>query len=372
MRLGSYLFALSGVAVLASCSASPPSPAEQKQQLGSALFFDQNLSEPVGQSCADCHSPNRAFTDPENDHSTSSGAIATRFGSRHAPTAMYSRYAPPLHRDAASQQMQGGLFWDGRANTLEAQAEGPLLNPLEMNNPDKASVVAKVRRSKYAQQFRDVFGPTALDDVDQAFTHVTEAIATFERTSAFAPFSSKYDHYLAGKATLSDSEKRGLAIFEDPKRGNCASCHPSRTAADGTPPLFTNFGYANLGIPKYNNSLFFKMPAQFNQMGKQYIDHGLMTTVGDASHDGKFRVPTLRNVEHTGRYGHNGYFETLGYFVDFLNTRDVGSQRTGPWASPEVAANVEHENIGHLGLTSQEVADLVSFLDTLTDGYEAH
>jgi cytochrome c peroxidase len=371
MRFAWYLLILPPLAVLAGCSGSPPSPAEQKQQLGSTLFFDQNLSEPAGQACADCHDPKRAFTDPESDNSTSSGAISTRFGSRHAPTAMYARYVPELHFDADTQQLQGGLFWDGRANTLEAQAEKPLLNPLEMNNPDKATLVAKVRQSSYAQQFREVFGPNALDDVDQAFAHVTEAIAAYERTSTLSPFSSKYDQYLAGKATLTDTEQRGLAIFEDPKRGNCASCHPSRPAADGTPPLFTNHTYANLGIPKYENSIFLKEPAPFNPQGEQYIDHGLMTTVGDAGQDGKFRVPTLRNVEHTGRYGHNGYFDTVGYFVDFLNTRDVGSQITGAWKAPEVAANVEQKSVGHLGLTSQDTDDLVAFLDTLSDGYQA-
>jgi cytochrome c peroxidase len=374
MRLGSYVVSSAFVAVVvctAACSA-PPSGPQQKEQLGSLMFSDPNLSNPTGQSCADCHTPSRAFTDPESDHSTSSGAVTTRFGPRNAPTAMYASHVPALHFDGDTQQLQGGLFWDGRADTLEHQAAKPLLNPLEMNNPDKASVVATVRQAAYAQQFRDVFGATSLDDDDQAFAHVTEAIAAFERTQTFSPFSSKYDQYLAGKATLSDAEQRGLAIFEDPKRGNCASCHPSRPAADGTPPLFTNHGYANLGIPKYKNSLYLVMPAPLNTMGDQYIDHGLMNTVSDPAQDGKFRVPTLRNVAHTGPYGHNGYFENVEYIVDFLNTRDVGSPDVGAWPPPEVPANVDKVNVGHLGLSQQDVNDLVAFLSTLSDGYKAN
>src|SRR5205814_1553958 len=149
------------------------------------------------------------------------------------------------------------LFWDGRADTLEQQAAGPLLNPLEMNNPDKAAVVEQVRRAAYAPGFRELFGPHALDDVEGAFARICDVIAAFERSETVAPFSSKYDHYLAGTATLTDQERRGLAVFEDPARGNCASCHPSRPAADGSPPLFTTFEYANLGLPKYANNHFY-------------------------------------------------------------------------------------------------------------------
>jgi cytochrome c peroxidase len=358
--------ALAGAAAggAAGCSSDRPTPAK----LGALVFADTSLSTPAGQGCADCHAASTAFRDPESDRSTSMGAVAGRFGARNAPSAMYARFVPPLHYDAKARSWAGGLFWDGRASSLEQQAGMPMLHPLEMNNPDKASVVGAVRRARYAGQFREVFGPGALDDVDAAFGHVTEVLAAYERTAELAPFSSKYDRYLAGQARLTTDEQRGLAIFEDPRRGNCASCHPSRPGADGSPPLFTTFGYANLGIPRYRNSKFLVQPAAFNPDGDRYVDHGLMTTVGDPAQDGKFRIPTLRNVARTAPYGHNGYFENLQYMVDFLATRDVGSADPAVhWEAPEVPATVDREHVGHLGLTPRDIDDVVAFLGTLTD-----
>ena len=359
--------ALSLLLAAAACSASSPAggAASSKEELGNLLFHDQRLSSPAGQSCADCHAETAGFADPEDDHSTSGGAVAGRFGPRNAPTALYARYIPPLRLDADAGRFVGGLFLDGRADTLETQAAGPLVNPLEMNNADAAAVAATVRAASYADRFRALFGARSLDDDAAALTHVTEAIAAYERTPALAPFSSKYDLYLQGKARLTAQEANGLAIFEDPARGNCASCHPDQPAADGTPPLFTDFAYANLGIPKYANSLFLLMPPPFNTAGADYVDHGLMATVSDPAQDGKFRTPTLRNVALTDPYGHNGYFFDLRYMLEFLDSRDDGS-----WPAPEVPANVD-ARVGHLGLSDAELDDLVAFLDTLTDGYAA-
>ena len=345
------------------CSASVT-----KEQLGAMVFTDPALSTPTGQACADCHLARVAFRDPEGSRATSMGVVPGRFGARNAPTVMYARFAPPLHRDA-ERGWVGGLFWDGHASTLEDQAGFPLLNPLEMNNPDKAAVVQAVRDASYAQRFRDAFGPTALDDVDTGFAHITEALAAFERSRALAPFSSKYDRYLAGRAELSPAERRGLAIFEDPARGNCASCHPSRPAADGTPPLFTDFSYANLGVPRYLNNGFLGQPLGLNPDGDRFIDHGLMITVGDPEQDGKFRVPTLRNVARTAPYGHNGYFQNLQYMIDFLATRDGFSadSAVGAWPGPEVAATVDRVHVGHLPLSQRDIDDVVAFLATLND-----
>jgi len=368
------LGALTASLVAAGCSASP---SLSKDKLGALVFADTDLSRPVGQSCADCHTARVAFRDPESSRTTSMGAVAGRFGMRNAQSAMYARYIPPLHREIGGRWI-GGLFWDGRAQSLEDQAAGPLLNPLEMNHPDKASVVAAVRHAPYAQGFRDLFGPAALDGVDDGFAHITEAVAAFERTPVFAPFSSRYDRYLAGEIALDDAEQRGLAIYEDPARGNCAGCHPNRPAADGTPPMFTDWSYANLGIPRYGNNKFYVQPPPLNPDGERHIDHGLMTTVGDPAQDGKFRVPTLRNIAVTQAYGHNGYFENLPYMIDFLNTRDVGSREVGTcsrsvagsrcaWPGAEVPATVDRKSIGHLGLSDQDIADLIAFLATLTD-----
>lgn len=366
------------VLVAVGCGAKDAGP-KTKAQLGARLFDDPSLSEPAGQACADCHMAQVAFSDPEDDR-TSVGVMPGRFGSRNAQPAMYARFAPKLHHDPATGKMVGGLFWDGRAKTLEEQALVPLLNPLEMNNPDKATVVAKVRE-KHGRAFERLFGKGALDDVDQGFARIGEALAEFERTAQMAPFTSKYDRYLAGIEGLSDAEARGLAIFEDPARGNCASCHPSRPAADGTPPLFTDFSYANIGLPPFRNNPFYALPADLNPAGEAFVDHGLATTTGDPAHDGMFRVPSLRNVTFTGPYGHNGYFRRLDEMIEFKATRDVGSDlATGTckrspgnqrvacaWPEPEVPATVERAHLGKLPLGKQDIADLVAFLGTLTD-----
>jgi len=355
-----------GLVLLVAAAGCTNHQAPTKAALGAQVFTDQDLSNPPGQACTDCHAPEQAFRDPESDHSTSAGVLPGRFGPRNAPTAMYARFVPSLHQDPAAGWV-GGLFWDGRAGTLEQQAGMPLLNPIEMNNPDQAHVVATVRASKYADEFRQLYGAKALDDVGEAFAHISDALAAYERTTVFAPFTSKYDRYLAHHGELTTEELRGLAIFEDPGRGNCAGCHPSRPSADG-PPLFTNFSYANLGIPKYVNSMFYKQVTELNPVGAGYIDHGLMTTLGDPAQDGKFRTPTLRNIARTGPYGHNGYFENLPYLLDFLNTRDSRSPDPAvkPWAPPEIPATVD-QRVGHLGLGKQDLADLDAFLETLTD-----
>lgn len=330
---------VSVLVVLAACSVETPT----KEQLGKRIFMDQGLSQPAGQSCADCHAPEAAFRDPESDHTTSMGAVQGRFGTRNAPSAMYAAKVPPLHFDG---QWKGGLFWDGRADTLEQQAAAPLLDPQEMNNPDKATVVNHVRAQDYAEDLRAIYGAGALDTVDGGFAHITDAIAAYERSPELSPFSSRYD-----KGELDAQELRGKAVFD----AHCASCHP--------PPLFTDFGYANLGLPRYQD---------------EPVDHGLATPMHDASLDGMFRTPTLRNIARTAPYGHNGAFENLPYFLDFLNTRDVGStdvatcsrapgsSATCGWPAPEIPANVDHR-VGNLHLSSEDLADLAAFLDALTD-----
>ena len=350
-------------AVGCSSSAAGTKSVASKAELGDLLFHDPILSEPAGQACADCHDAKLAFSDPEFDR-VSAGVITERVGARNSQSAMYARFVPPLHKDE-SGNMVGGLFWDGRANSLEDQAALPLLNPLEMNNPDKATVVAKIKKH-YGPQFRKLFGKDALADVDTAYKHVTEALAEFQRSAQFSPFSSKYDRYLAGTAQLDDSEERGLAIFEDPTRGNCASCHPSRPSADGTPPLFTNFAYANLGLPKFADSPFYTLPKDLNPDGEAFIDRGLGKTTGDAAHDGMFRVPSLRNVAKTGPYGHNGYIHRLDEMVELI-TGSCMREGTCKLAAPEVAANAQRVRSQQQQMTRQDIADLVAFMRTLTD-----
>jgi cytochrome c peroxidase len=336
-----------------------------KERLGKLLFFDTNLSTPPGQACSDCHDPSVAFADPEKELPVSRGARPGRYGNRNDMPAAYSAFVPPLHRDPEEGIWVGGLFWDGRVNTLAEQAQGPPLNPLEMANPDTVTIAEKLRALDYAELFMEVYGPDALDHPDKAFAHMADAIEAYEKTPEVSPFSSKYDFWLRGEAELSEQELRGLALFEDEDKGNCVACHPNRPAEDGSPPLFTDFTYDNLGVPRNPENPFYRLSAELNPDGFAFVDLGLGMTVDDPAENGKFRVPTLRNVAITAPYMHNGVFKTLFQVVAFYNTRDVGG-----WPDAEVAANVNKEEMGDLGLSNEEVEDLVAFLKTLNDGWE--
>jgi cytochrome c peroxidase len=332
-------------------------------QLGKAIFTDKNLSTPAGQSCASCHTATSGFADPDSYYPTSEGVIAGRFGPRNSPTAAYALYSPALHYDAVDGTYVGGLFWDGRVDNLEEQAKGPFLNPLEMNNRDKAAVVNKVRVSPYASLFLTVYGPVSLLNTDSAYNLIAKAIATYERTAEFKPFSSKYDAYLAGKATLTTQEANGLRLYEDPAKGNCAACHPSRPTSDG-PPLFTDFTYDNIGVPRNPSSGFFAQSSSYNPAGAEFVDMGLGAAVKDPAHNGKFKVPTLRNIARTAPYMHNGLFKDLRSVVSFYNARDLGG-----FAPPELPATVNHDELGNLHLTGTEIDAIVAFQKTLNDGY---
>lgn len=220
------------------------------QQLGQQIFFDKNLSSPAGQACASCHDPKTSFTDINFNESVSNGIISGRTGTRNTPTAMYMAFSPVFHLEKTDTESLyiGGQFLDGRASTLSEQAKGPFLNADEMNNQDEAEVVGKLRTAAYADLFKQVYGDKALEDVKQAYQNMADAVAQFENTATFHPFSSKYDYYLAGEVELTAQEKMGLAIFNDAQKGNCAACHPS-VSETATPPLFTDFSYDNLGVP---------------------------------------------------------------------------------------------------------------------------
>lgn len=340
-------------------------PLSDKQQLGKRLFFDPRLSTPAGQSCAGCHAPAKGFTDPRPTHPVSEGGHRGRFTSRNAPTVMYLATVPGLHRDEKEGVYIGGLFYDGRANSLEEQIEGPLFNANEMGNVDKAGLVRRLKQLGYMPAFTKVFAEQALSDTDTGLAQLKEAIAAYERSAELNPFTSKYDYYLQGKVKLSAREQRGLKLFEDEKKGNCAACHPSAPRSDGSPPLFTDFSYDNLGVPANPANPFLKQDKRFNPAGEGFIDLGLGRTVKQRAENGKFKVPTLRNVELSAPYMHNGVFATLEDVVDFYNRRDVDPK----WGKPEVAENLNNTELGDLGLSHQEVTDLVAFMRTLTDGF---
>jgi len=213
-----------------------------------------------------------------------------------------------------------------------------------------------------------------------AYERIARSIAAYERSKEVNPFSSKYDAYLAGKAKLTKQEKDGLHLFL--KKGKCAACHTAEPGKSSKQPLFTDFTYDNLGIPKNPENPFYTMPAEFNPDGGNWIDPGLggfLASVPDYAayapeNMGKHKVPTLRNVDKrpdpgfVKAYGHNGYFKSLKEIVHFYNTRDVVA---AGWPPPEVHETVNRTELGNLGLTDAEEDAIVEFLKTLTDGYVA-
>jgi cytochrome c peroxidase len=335
----------------------------QKVILGSLLFNDTRLSSPAGQACASCHQQSAGFSDPRQDSPTSEGVVAGLFGNRQAPTAKYMAFSPPFHFDDVEQDYIGGQFWDGRAADLAAQAGPPMLNPVEMNNSSKAEVVAKVMNSELKTTFQKVYGAGVFNDTDTAFAAITDAIAAFEKTKTFAPFSSKYDAFLAGRTSLTSAESRGLALYNG--KAGCAACHPSSSApGDLTPPLFTDFTYDNIGLPKNPNNKFYTDPIGVNPDGAAFVDLGLQNTTHRPEDAGRFKVATLRNIAVSGPYFHNGVVTTLEQAVQFYNKRD-----SGIFGPAEIPATQNNEELGNLGLTDAEVADIVAFLKTLTDGW---
>jgi cytochrome c peroxidase len=364
---------------------------EPIEELGKALFFDTDLSTPPGMSCAVCHAPETGFTGPDSDinavEAVYPGVIHTRAGNRKPPTAAYGGESPLLHYDASEEVWVGGMFWDGRAtgwtlgDPLAEQALGPFLNTLEQNTPKARLVVIKVRESIYADLFRQVWGPDSLswtDDVAGTYERIGRSISAYESSAEVNPFSSKYDYYLAGQAELTEQESRGLELFEG--KAMCSACHLSQPGPSGEPPLFTDFTYDNLGVPKNPANPFYAMPRRWNPDGADWVDAGLGGFLASAGYPqeiyeselGKQKVPTLRNVDlrpypgFVKAYAHNGVFKSLEEIVHFYNTRDVPAAM---WPPPEVAANVNTDELGDLGLTPEEEAHIVAFMRTLSDGY---
>ncbi|MDO9139064.1 MAG: cytochrome c peroxidase, partial [Methylobacter sp.] len=271
------------------------------QQLGKHIFFDKNLSSPVGQSCASCHDPKAAFSEPDLNTPVSNGAVEGRTGTRNTPLISYTAFSPVFHFDNEESLYFGGQFLDGRAANLTEQAKKPFLNVDEMNNRDEAEVVDKLRLAAYANLFKQVYGLDVLNNTSQAFQAIAEALAAFESTPVFNRFSSKYDYFLAGQVELTEQESKGLELFNDANKGNCAACHPSSSDSK-QPPLFTDFSYDNLGTPKN--------PEILAKKGQDFVDLGLGAIVNNVNENGKFKVPTLRNIAKTAPYMHNGVFQT--------------------------------------------------------------
>lgn len=332
-----------------------------KETLGKLIFNDITLSEPAGQSCATCHDNSKGFSD-EKHRAVSPGAIASLFSQRNSMSICYAKYIPELHYDDSDSTYVGGLFWDGRSPSLQDQAGIPLLNPVEMGNADKNMVVEKVKRTAYYSELVRIYGKT--DDVDSIFAYITDAMVAYESSEELSPFSSKFDAYMEGECKLTEQEMRGMELFKT--EGQCANCHVMERDEQAYQILFTDFTYDNLGIPRNPDNPHYKVPTKYFLLASDSIDLGLGAIVKSEDENGKFRVPTLRNVELTAPYGHNGYFKTLEDIVHFYNVRDVGNE----YPPAEYPATVNGEELGNLGLTAKEEADIVAFMKTLTDGYK--
>lgn len=352
-----------------------PDPVPQTlEALGEKLFFDTNLSANRTQSCASCHDPATGFADPRG--MASPGDDGTSLGDRNAPTATYAALSPEFHWDD-NLGWRGGQFLDGRAATLEDQAGGPFLNPIEMGMKDEAAVVARLREdAAYEAAFTTLFGEGILDDVSQAYTALTQAIAAFERTDTFAPFDSKYDRWLRGEAELTEEEDLGRLLFFSQQFTNCADCHKLSQSQMDPEETFTDYSFHNIGVPE-NIAL-----RDLNGSGPDVIDRGLggPDHLDDPAHAGQFRTPTLRNVAVTAPYMHNGVFDDLRTVVLFYNSyntrsesRKINPETGSPFAAPEVPETVAREML-EVGpaLEDKRIDALVAFLETLTDQRYEH
>lgn len=341
-------------------------------ELGKILFFDPSLSMNRTESCATCHDPARAFTDGRqtaSDGATSLGDDGHSFGNRNAPTATYASASPPFHYDEALGQYVGGQFWDGRASTLADQAAGPPLNPVEMGLADEAMVVERLKANPfYSKAIPELYGKDIFEQgPHEVYSAMTKAIQAFEETDAFSTYDSKYDKFLRGEYQLTALEDLGRTLFFSESNINCSNCH-KLTAEDSEKEPFTNHQYRNIGVPSNPAAI------TAGKLGEDYIDHGLLENpaVNDPKYDGKFKVPTLRNVAVTGPYMHNGVFKDLRTVVEFYDKynnseRNINPETGKPWGEPEVAGTIDLEDLKAKKMTDRKVDALVAFMKTLTD-----
>lgn len=374
---------------------TPTETAEARQnrlsQLGRQIFSDRNLSEPRGTACVACHQPDQGFA--SNNGSRIGVALGSQpgaLGIRNAMTNAYQGLVPAFGFITADGKTEavGGHFWDGRSDTLELQALAPFLNPLEMNNPNAQAVVAKVAASTYANDFRREFGANIFDNTDAAFTQIGVAIAAFE-LGALQPFNSKYDAMVRGQATLTPAESRGMALFQDPLRANCAGCHlMNPTSGNPIDSPFSEFTYYATGVPR-NTAIPANADPAFFDLGLCGPDRSapvLPTSVAPGTRAdqfcGQFRMPTLRNVAERRAYMHNGVFTSLRDVVSFYATRNSNPTRwygasgvpndlPAPFLANLEVTKAPFNRAASEGpaLTDTEVDDVVAFLRTLSDGF---
>lgn len=354
--------------------------------LGKRMFNDANLSEPKGLSCASCHDPARGLSSARVGRlGVAEGSVRGRYGMRNVPALRYARYTPSLYffsdepDEDTTPQPRGGLLHDGRVDSLAEQPRIPLFDKAEMNNPDQASVARKLRRADYAAALRTAFGAHALDRPDHAIAALGEALQAYLRSDELAPFTSRYDAYIGGKGGLTPLETKGMALFRDPLKGNCGSCHAfNPDSSNPLRSLFTDYGYDAVAAPR-NTAI----PASARA---QDFDLGLCRTAAAKGWPnpgqwcGYFRTPSLRNVAVRERFMHNGVFTDLRTVVEFYATRSTDPTRWYPRGvlfddlparyriNVNVSASPWNRRAGaRPGLDPAEVDAVVAFLGTLTD-----
>lgn len=375
-------------AIVAACggggSDPAPSTLSPAAALGEKIFRDESLSASGRQACASCHDPQHAHA-PANALAVQlGGPLLDQQGTRLAPSIRYLARNTSFFFDDEGTPT-GGFFWDGRARSLQDQAARPFLASHEMANASKADVVSRLGRAAYAEQFKAVFGATIFDSPEAAFDRMTLALQRYQQEDGdFQEFTSKYDAFLLGSTTLSDQELRGLALFNSPAKGNCAGCHPSARGPDGSLPLFTDFTYDNLGVPR-NPEIAANADPTYYDLGLCAREGGDLAQRTDLC--GAFKVPSLRNVAQRKAYFHNGRFKSLKEALTFYVQRDTNPEKWYPLDAGgavkkfddlpiSMHANVNtseapyNRNRGDApALSDAEIDDLIAFLATLNDGY---
>ena len=365
--------------------------------LGKQMFFDPSLSASGRISCATCHSPAHAYGPPNGLAVQLGGPRMDRQGMRAVPSLRYvlnrtpfynqNYVADPIERlREGVEPPTGGFGWDGRFNALRDQASFPLLAANEMANGSVAEVAAKLQRASYAAEFRKLFGTQIFDDPAKAYAQALTALERFELDDpSFHPYNSKYDDYLDGKVQLSDRERRGLALFDDAKRGNCASCHLDRKGVDGSHPLLTDYEFEALGVPR-NSEIHTNADPGYYDMGLcGPLRTDQAAQPGQSVNCGLFKTPTLRNVATRKVFFHNGRFHSLREALRFYVRRDTDPQL---WYPVSAAGTVNKFDDLPAGLrknidvidepltrtegaapawSDAEIEDVIAFLETLSD-----
>jgi cytochrome c peroxidase len=397
----------------------PAAPLSAMARLGKDIFFDTGLSSSGKLACASCHSPDHAYGPPNDGPVMLGGPTLTLPGARAVPSLTYldrqsdfsigpddkqnetvtlaqmaavgqtaeraQKTATQSAQSAANIVPQGGLFWDGRADTLQIQASGPLLDPREMDGGSIEIVAEKLRNATYAKKFAGLFGEGIFTNANLLVAEATFAIGRYQiEESSFHPYTSKFDYWLEGKARLSETEVRGYRLFNDQDKANCAGCHSSQVSREGQPPLFTDTQYEALAAPRN--------PALADTRDPGYFDLGVCGPIRKDIADqtqfcGMFKTPTLRNTARRRTFFHNGVFQTLQQVMDFYNFRDTNPEKVYPLGADGKVEKYNdipvqyHGNVDvsdppfnrHPGdvpaMTTQDETDIIAYLQTLNDGY---